>query len=101
MNYLWEEVAIKLSTNVDKFNTKPKKSLEFVPYNPGDFVYVKRIPRKFYKSKNEKQKYVSSRKLQFRYSGPFQIVERKSIVSYQVDIHGKKRPIHVINMKKA
>jgi hypothetical protein len=66
-----------------------------------DFVFIKRIPRKTYKNKNEEERYINSRKLQYRYTGPFMILEKRSDVSYVLDIHGKARPIHAINMKPA
>jgi hypothetical protein len=102
MRYLWDEVATRLTTiNVDRFNQRPKEPLTFVPYEVEDFVYIKRIPRKFYKSREESDKYISSRKLQFRYAGPYMVVQKNSDVSYVLDIHGTKRSIHAINMKKA
>jgi hypothetical protein len=100
MEYLWEEVATKLSTvNVDKFNKQVREPLVFKPYKVGEFVFAKRIPRKCYQNKREEDHYVSSRKLQHRYAGPFLILEKKSDVSYMLDIHGKSRPMHAINIK--
>ena len=41
MEYLWEEVAVKLSTNVDKFNSIPRKPLKFSPlYVPEESLYI-------------------------------------------------------------
>jgi hypothetical protein len=102
LKYIWDEVATKLTTvNVDKFNKSVSKKLEFIPYKEGDFIYIKRIPRKFFKHKNESIKYVLSRKYQHRYCGPFIILKKNNDVSYTVDMYGKSRGIHVTNMKKA
>ena len=100
MKFIWEEVATRLSTvNVDKFNRAPAKRLEFKPYKVDDFVFVKRIPRKLYRSNQEERNYVLSRKLQHRYCGPFRIIEKLSDVTYIVDMYGKAKTSHVINMK--
>ena len=102
MRYIWEEIATKLTTvNVDRFNQIPREPLTFIPYEVEEFAYIKRIPRKYYKTKEETERYVSSRKLQYRYAGPYLIVKKNSDVSYMLDIHGEKRSIHAINMKKA
>jgi hypothetical protein len=102
MEQLWEEIATKVTvTNVEKFNKPTKEPLKFQPFNVGDFVFIKRIPRKFFKYRGESEKYVSSRKLQYRYTGPFMVKQVKSSVNYVLDIHGKRRSIHAINMKKA
>jgi hypothetical protein len=101
MKYIWEEVANKLATvNVDKFNQRVREPLVFEPFEVEDFVYIKRIPRKFYKTKDESEKYISSRKLQYRYAGPYMVVQKNSDVSYVLDIHGSRRTIHAINMKR-
>jgi hypothetical protein len=100
MEYIWESVGTKIvTTNVDKFNKQTREPLKFKPYKVEDFVFIKRIPRKTYKNKNEEERYINSRKLQYRYTGPFMILEKRSDVSYVLDIHGKARPIHAINMK--
>ena len=100
MKYIWDEVATKLTTvNVDRFNQKVREPLTFEPYEVEDFVFVKRIPRKFYKTRDESDRYVSSRKLQYRYAGPYMVVQKNSDVSYVLDIHGQKRTIHAVNMK--
>ena len=75
--------------------------VDFECYNVEDFVFIKRIPRKYYKTRDEIDKYISSRKLQYRYAGPYMVVQKNSDVSYVLDIHGKRRAIHAINMKHA
>jgi hypothetical protein len=100
MQYIWEEIATKVATtNVEKFNKVVTAPLKFKPYEVNEFAFVKRVPRKCYKNKQDEERYVSSRKLQYRYAGPFMILEKKSDVSYILDIHGKAKPMHAINMK--
>jgi hypothetical protein len=102
MKFIWEEVATRLSTiNVDRFNKPPTKRLEFKPYSIGDFIFIKRIPRRLYKNKQDKKQYILSRKLQHSYCGPFRIIEKLSDVAYIVDMYGKAKTSHIINVKHA
>jgi hypothetical protein len=106
MEIIWNEATATINgSNVDKYNkyinNPPKAPLQFTPYKVDTFAFVKRIPRQSYKTKKEEEEYVNSRKLQHRYSGPYLILQKHSDVSYVLDIHGKRRTFHAINMKPA
>lgn len=62
-------------------------------------VYIKRIPKRFYKSAIEEADYHLSSKLQARFAGPYRITEVLSPVLYRAEIHGREKTIHAINMK--
>ena len=99
MEMVWEEVAKKVTENVETYNRQVREPRKFQPYMVDSFVYVKRIPKQSYKSKKDEEHYVNSSKLQHRYAGPFLVVQKNSDVSYVLDIHGKRRTMHAINMK--
>lgn len=95
----WTNVAERVVTNVDRMNTPPRERLPFVPYKIGDFFYYIRVPRRFYKD-IDNEKYKLSTKLQFRYTGPYQIRRVISPVTYEADINGHPVVVHAINMKR-
>ena len=96
----WAEGSNRNVAQVDEvFNAVPLRRQSFRPYQAGDFFYHKTIPRRFYRSTKHETWVKISRKLQFKYTGPFPIVEVKSPVLYVALIHGVRKMVHAINMK--
>ena len=96
----WSEAGNRNVTQVEEvFNAVPIKRQVFRPYKVGDFFFHKTIPRRFYRSTKHETYVKISRKLQFKYTGPFPIVEVKSPVLYIALIHGKRKTVHARNMK--
>jgi hypothetical protein len=78
---------------------QPRNKLPFKPFVVGSYCYLKSIPRRFFRNPTEKKIHKLSSKLQFRYSGPYRIVQVISPVIYKADIHGVIKTVHAINMK--
>ena len=100
LEWTWDHVSDKVVRNVDVMNRVPAKRLPFVPYKVNEFFYYRKVPRRFYINKSEKKRYHISSKLQYRYTGPYRIVEVISPVLYLADIHGIQRRVHALNMRK-
>ena len=98
----WESLGgSSWRTKTTKYNARPSKPLDFIAYKPNQLVYLKRIPRRFYKDLDDEKMFTLSSKLQARYAGPYRILEKKSDVLYTAQVHGKVRFIHAVNMKPA
>ena len=92
----WSEAGTRNVYQVEEFfNAVPLRRQTFRPYQ----VVHKTIPRRFYRSTKHETYVKISRKLQFKYTGPFPIIEVKSPVLYIALIHGKRKTVHAINMK--
>jgi transposase InsO family protein len=83
------------------YNKRTVQPLEFTHYEPNQLVFIKRIPRRFYRDLTDEAQYALSTKLQARYSGPYRILRKKSDVVYVAMVHGKEHTIHAWNMKPA
>lgn len=98
----WEMLGgMNWTDKTEKYNQVPRKRLPFKHYHVNQLIYIKRVPKRFYKSQIEELEYHLSSKLQERFAGPFRITGVISPVLYRAMIHGKERVIHAINMKPA
>ena len=97
----WEVTSEKVGQNTETFNRVPREHLSFKPYEIGQFVFIKAIPKRFYSEVYKKKKHKLSSKLQYRYVGPYRIIRRLSEVLYEADIHNEVKRIHAVNMKPA
>jgi transposase InsO family protein len=99
--YTWSSVSLREKSNVKTMQLTqiPRKKIPFVPFTVGSYCYLKTVPRRFFKDPSDKKNYKLSSKLQFRYSGPYRIVQVISPVIYKADIHGTIKTVHAINMK--
>jgi hypothetical protein len=95
----WEIGASRVVSNVDVFNRMPRRHLEFKPYIPGQYVFLKVIPKRTYSEGYNKKKFKLCVKLQPRYVGPFRIRTRINDVLYEADVHNKIVRVHAFNMK--
>ena len=87
-------------TNVEEMQHRKREPLLFKEFIEGDYVFMKYIPRRFYRDDVRKKRYKLSRKLQIRYVGPYRIIKKFSPVLYQVDINNKLKTVHAINLKR-
>lgn len=102
MMLIWEAVGEENLQKTEHYN----KSLgidvdkDIKSYEPGQYVFVKRVPRRFYKDQQENIKYHINFKLQpIRWTGPYRILERISPVLYVLDFHNtrKKYILFILN----
>jgi len=63
------------SHKTEVYNSVPKKRLPFKHYKVDQLVYIKRVPRRFYKDPIDELEYHLSSKLQERFAGPFRITK--------------------------
>ena len=69
-------------------------------YEVEQYVFMRQIPRRFYKDKIENVKYHI--KLQsIRWTGPYRIIEKVSPVLYVLDFHNVQRKINIIHLRLA
>jgi transposase InsO family protein len=47
LKHTWDYVSEKVVKNVEVMNQVPRKKLPFVPYQVGDYFYLKQVPRRF------------------------------------------------------
>ena len=59
---LWSQVSDRVVSNVDRFNRVPRQRLQLVPYEPGQWCFLRRVPRRFYYSKTDEINYLLSSK---------------------------------------
>jgi hypothetical protein len=89
------------TSKTEAYNARPSQPLEFVHYKIDQLIFIKRIPRRIYKDILDEEKYHLSSKLQARYSGPYRVTGKISDVVYEVEMHGKTKRTHAVNMKPA
>ena len=98
----WYEASKQVLNNSDNFNKQhiPK---EFKQFEKGDWFFHSVMARNFYQEiqGKKKKKKLLSPKLQYRFAGPFLVVEVYSPVLYTALIHGNLEKVHAINMKHA
>jgi hypothetical protein len=101
MNSVWDTVGTEVHRNVDTMirQQNPLKHLPFKPFKAGDFCFIRYIPKRFYKTRDEERIYKLSAKLQARWMGPYLITAVKSLVLYEIDIHRERRVFHAVNMR--
>jgi hypothetical protein len=103
LQLIWQDIEITMGKAFKSYS-KPhheRRPIEFVPFEVGDMVYRKTVPKSIYKYYLDKKEYKIIRKLQHRYTGPFKIIKVWSPVRYRISEHGKPKEVHMINLKKA
>jgi transposase InsO family protein len=98
MRWVWNYVARRKNVNVETMN-KEHKRLPFVEYSVGDYVFLRHVPKRFYKDVMEERRYALNRKLQLRWIGPYRVVRKFNPVLYQVEVNDKLKTVHAVNMK--
>ena len=104
MMLIWEAVGEEILQKTEHYNKVigTDVTTEIKSYEPGQYVFVRRIPRRFYKDQQENIKYHINFKLQpIRWTGPYRILERTSPVLYILDFHNTRKKIHIIHLKLA
>ena len=83
MMLIWEAYNKVIGTDL---------STDIRSYKPGQYVFVRRILRRFYKDQQENIKYHINFKLQpIRWTGPYRILGKVSPVLYILDFHNTRR----------
>jgi transposase InsO family protein len=100
MRWVWNYVGKRVDKNVEVMQKEPKHPLPYVEFEVGDYVFLRSVPKRFYRDLKEKKRYLITRKLQMRWIGPYRIVSKFNPVLYQVDINDKLKTIHAVNMKR-
>jgi len=104
MMLIWEAVGEEIVHKTEHYNKALGINVDsnIKAYEPGHYVFVRRIPRRFYKDQEENIKYHINFKLQpIRWTGPYRILERVSPVLYVIDFHNTRKKIHIIHLKLA
>ena len=73
--------------------------IQFKEYAVGDQFYRKRNRLRVFKSVQDQEVHKINLKLQARYEGLYQKVEKVNAVVYVADIDGVRRRVHAVNMK--
>jgi transposase InsO family protein len=96
----WENISIQLVENQsDISSNKPRMPRIFKEFEVGDWVFKKLIPKALFKYYLDKKEYKIIKKLQFRFCGPYKIVEKHSPVLYSILENGIPKRYHAINLK--
>ena len=85
MEWCWSYAGRRVVSNSEKANKVPAERLVFRPYEVGDFFFLRVVPKSTYKSKAEEEAIQVSSKLQFRYTGPYQVLKVLMPVLYQAE----------------
>ena len=104
MMLIWEAVGEEIINKTEHYNKTIGINVEsdIKSYEVGQYVFMRQIPRRFYKDKIENVKYHINFKLQpIRWTGPYRIIEKVSPVLYVLDFHNVQRKIHIIHLKLA
>jgi hypothetical protein len=99
--WLWTQVGERVVGNVAKFNNKPAAPHKPRVYKAGDYCYLRVVPQRSHKTHKAAKAWKIASKLQFRYAGPYIILEQLSPVLFKARVHGKPRVVHLRNMKAA
>ena len=99
MHLTWESVGKRIVDNVDDYNRRPRAQLQFKEYEPGQYFLLKRIPKRFFRQTRRGEPFRLVFKFQHRWTGPFRIMEKRSPILYEADVHGTRQMVHAINMK--
>ena len=95
----WVQVGKKLKTNQIALNKPVQEPRKFKELAIGQMVMLRTIPKLKYKSYMDKKEYQLSKKLQFRYSGPFPIIRKLSPVTYELQLETRLKIVSVKNLK--
>jgi hypothetical protein len=102
LQYCWLIASDKKAVQDVHRNVPPVKPRPFKEYKVGDRFYWNRVPKRLYHRKgtdNVVEQLRVNAKLQPRFVGPFEIVEKITPVLYVANINGKHTRVHAIRMK--
>ena len=77
----------------------PKDPKQFRELSVGQAVFLKTIPKRKYKYHLDKKEYSLSKKLQFRFTGPYLITRKLSPVVYEIQKETKLEIVSIMNLK--
>ena len=104
MMLIWEASGEEILNKTIHYNKIIGTNIEndIKQYEVGQYVFVRRIPRRFYKDQQENIKYHINFKLQpIRWTGPYRIIQKISPVLYTLDFHNSPKKIHITHLKRA
>ena len=104
MMLVWEAAGEEILHKTANYNKIIGTHIEdnIRQYEIGQYVFVRRLPRRFYKDQKENIKYHINLKLQpVRWTGPYRILEKISPVLYTLDFHNTRKKIHITHLKLA
>jgi hypothetical protein len=102
LSALWEMVTSQLAKNTAKLQIRNEDSArKMIPFSPGDYVFHREVVQRSYVNDAEKKKVKVARKLLMRYTGPHRVIRNINDVIYHIDMWGKERTCHAINLKSA
>ena len=101
LSYVWEKAALNKPKEHQRMldSQRPRRHLTYHDYKIGDLVMIASVPKQNIKGWVDKKSRAISAKLQPRYSGPYPIVKWLSPVVYIVQVDGRDKIIHAVNMK--
>jgi hypothetical protein len=93
-------MGTRLERNQEYQERTVREPRQFKPYQIGQEVALKSIPKLKYKQYLEKEEFELSKKLQYRYDGPFTITEIISPITYRIlKDDGKLHTVAFRNLK--
>jgi hypothetical protein len=104
MMLIWEAAGEEILQKTQHYNKLIGTNIEnnIKQYEIGQYVFLRRIPRRFYKDHQENVKYHINLKLQpVRWTGPYRILQKLSPVLYVLDFHNTQKKIHITHLKLA
>jgi len=101
LNWVWEKASKKKPAEVKRMqdSQKPRRHLQYAEYKVGDYAMVARMTKQSIMSWIDRKERTISAKLQPRYSGPYLITGQRSPVVYTLQIDGRDKYVHAVNMK--
>ena len=99
METIWDIIGDKERDNAVEVSRKSWNSKKrFKGFEVGDKVMVKKIASRFFSGEEGKSHIRAG--LQDRYTGPYEIISKRSPIIYMVHIHGKDTPMAFKNLKR-
>jgi hypothetical protein len=96
----WTGMGTRLEKNQENQERTVREPRQFKPYSVGQEVALRSIPKLKYKQYLDKEEFELSKKLQYRYDGPFTIKEIISPITYRIlKEDGKLHTVAFRNMK--
>jgi hypothetical protein len=101
LNWAWEKASSKKPVEIKRMqdSQKPIRHLQYAEYKIGDYAMVSRVSKPSIISWVDRKERAISAKLQPRFSGPYLITGQRSPVVYTLQIDGREKYIHAVNMK--
>jgi hypothetical protein len=99
--HTWSDMAAIIDHSLDKRDEllKHRNTRVFRPYQPKDTFYMKSNPKLAFIDQDTKEKHKLNLKLQYRWTGPHEVLEVINPTTYYCLVDGKKRALHVSKMK--